>query len=122
MTTETTEPGQVRPFAAVLGELRHGAVLDQASVDLQALVAKVVDTGKKGKLVLTVEVGPMKGNPDALLVNADVKTTAPVVTNEAVFFPDRNGNLQRDDPRQAAIPGLRIAPGTDRDNVKDLSL
>lgn len=45
MTADQT-PSQVRPFASVLQDLRHGAVLDQASRELQQLVAAVGDHGK----------------------------------------------------------------------------
>jgi hypothetical protein len=119
MTATAPETPQARPFAAVLADLRHGAVLDLAAAELVALVAAVTETGKKGKLVLTVDVGPMKGNPDALTVGASVKTTPPTPEHEAVFFADKHSNLVRDDPRQAALPGLRIAGGNVYDTPKD---
>ncbi|WP_326637326.1 hypothetical protein OG884_26675 [Streptosporangium sp. NBC_01755] len=101
-------PGQVRPFATVLQDLRKGAVLEEAAAELQQLVASVLETGKKGKLTLVVAIEPMKGNETALTVAADVTTTRPKSPPKAaVFFADSEFNLVRDDPRQIALPGLR---------------
>lgn len=96
---------QVRPFAAVLADLGRAVVIDEAGVQLQQLAATVKETGKKGRLVLTVEIQPMKGNEAALMVHA--KTDLKLPSSEpigGVFFPDQHGNLLREDPRQIAIP------------------
>lgn len=96
---------QVRPFADVLRDLGRAVVIDEAGVQLQQLVNTVSETGKKGRLVLTVEVGPMKGNEAAVLVQAKTDLKLPASEPVAgVFFPDEHGNLRRDDPRQTAIP------------------
>lgn len=101
-------PGRVRPFADTLRDLRHGEVLDQAARDIQTLVESVGDVGKKGKLTLTIEVEPMKGDSSALSVTAQLKLACPPKpATAAVFFADKDHNLVRDDPRQDAIPGLR---------------
>jgi hypothetical protein len=121
VTDTPTGDGQVRPLAAVLQDLRRGAVLDQASTELQALTRAVVDTGKKGRLVLTIEVGPMKGNPDALVVAATVKTTPPVESNEAVYFADSSSNLVRDDPKQPPLPGLREVGSPAHHTMKEVA-
>jgi hypothetical protein len=114
-------PSQVRPLAAVLQDLKHGAVLDQASTELQQLVAAVTDTRKKGKLVVEITVEPMKNDDVALTVTAGVKVTRPPApANSAIFFADDDHNLVRDDPRQAALPGLRRVD-LDRPEPKELA-
>ncbi|MEU3162928.1 hypothetical protein [Streptosporangium sp. NPDC006930] len=105
--TDTPE-GQVRPFAAVLQDIRNGQISDHAAISMQQLVAAVREHGKKGTLTLTICVEPMKNNPDALAVSAEVTLKAPrEAPKAAIFFADNDGNLLRDDPRQIALPGLR---------------
>ena len=107
MTTTSTNKDDVpvRPFADVIRELGQGAIVDDAAVQLQTVVEAVKTYGKKGILKLTIEVAPMKGNPDALLVQAKVEAKAPVGDpTAAVFFSDDHGNLVRDDPKQDSLP------------------
>lgn len=102
---EETGEIQIRPFADVLRDLGRAVVIDEAARQLQQLTTNVAETGKKGRLVLTVEVAPMKGNDAAVIVHA--KTDLKLPSSEpiaGVFFPDEHGNLRRDDPRQIAIP------------------
>lgn len=96
---------QVRPFADVLRDLGRGSVIDEAAVMLQQLTTSVADTGKKGRLVLVVEIAPMKGDNSALLVHAKADLKLPATEPiSAVFFHDDHGNLLRDDPRQPQLP------------------
>ncbi|WP_067470109.1 hypothetical protein [Actinomadura macra] len=102
---EATGEIQVRPFADVLRDLGRATVIDEAAVQLQQLASTVAETGKKGRLVLTVEIQPMKGHEAALMVHA--KTDLKLPSSEpigGVFFPDQHGNLLREDPRQLSIP------------------
>lgn len=120
-TTPPTDPEtgeiQVRPFADVLRDLGRGSVIDEAGVMLQQLASSVAETGKKGRLVLAIEIAPMKGDQAALLVHAkaDLKLPAsePIA---AVFFHDEHGNLLRDDPRQPQLPLREL----NRPETKDL--
>lgn len=106
------EPAQVRPFAAVLQDLNHGTVADDASRLMQELVAAVRKHGKKGGLTLKLGVAPMKGNERALLISASVSTSLPQAEPVvAPFFADKDHNLVRDDPSQLALP-LREVPTT----------
>ncbi|MCK2219742.1 hypothetical protein MF672_038995 [Actinomadura sp. ATCC 31491] len=119
MTDTPDEPGQVRPFAAMLQEIQGGAVADEAADLLQQLVTAVTDIGKKGHLVLTITVQPLKGNASALNVAGEVVLKAPRPEPAAgVFFFDTSGNLMRDNPRQATIPGLREVGKPNYDNVR----
>jgi hypothetical protein len=121
-TIEDDGPARVRPFAAILNDIRGGDVADQAAELMQELVAAVREHGKKGELVLKIAVEPMKGNPDALSVSGDVTSKPPRPTPvAAIFFADTDGNLLRDDPRQIALPGLRVLDKTTNATVKDIA-
>lgn len=121
MNDDNEAAGQVRPFAAILQDIRAGQVSEEAAAAMQKLVSAVQEHGKKGTLTLQITVEPMKGNETALAVAGRVTLKAPEpAPKAAIFFADTSGNLLRDDPRQAAIPGLRILdkPATD---PKDLA-
>lgn len=108
MTTAPAAPGRVRPFADILRDLKRGEVIDEAAILLQDLVRAVQANGKKGTFTLKVEVSPMKGDTNALVVAAQASINPPKAQPaEAVFFADDDHNLVRDDPRQIALPGLR---------------
>ncbi|TDD77718.1 hypothetical protein [Actinomadura rubrisoli] len=96
---------QVRPFADVLRDLGRGCVIDEAAVMLQDLVRAVRDYGKKGTFNLRVEIAPMKGENEALIVSASATAKPPAgEATTGVFFADGVGNLVRDDPRQPQLP------------------
>lgn len=98
----------VRPFTDFLRDQRGGETLEELSDKLNELVAAVQSTGKKGKLVLTVEVEPVKGTGGQVVVSDDVVCKKPELTRGAtIFFATPENNLSRRDPRQADLPGLR---------------
>lgn len=119
MTTPDPDTGEiprVRPFADVLRDLGRGSIADEASTHLQDLVQAVITYGKKGSLTLKLEVTPLKGDDEAVVVAA--KTTLKPPEGEpisAVFFSDGDGNLQRDDPRQPHLPLRDLKPRDEKD-------
>ncbi|MFC5187113.1 hypothetical protein [Actinomadura harenae] len=117
--TETGEI-QVRPFADILRDLGRGSVIDQAAVLLQDLVRAVQERGKKGTFSLRVEIQPMKGDSNALVVSAKAEAKPPAgEPTSAVFFSDEHGNLLREDPRQLKISLREVTRPTTPD-TKDL--
>ncbi|MEV4174019.1 hypothetical protein [Nonomuraea sp. NPDC049709] len=125
MTDQTTEDDgkQVRPFAAMLQEIQGGAVADQAATALQELVSAVNELGKKGEMTVKITVQPLKGNSQALNVSGDVTSKPPRPEPAAgVFFFDEDGNLLRDNPKQAAIPGVlrEIKQAVNHDNIREV--
>jgi hypothetical protein len=102
---EATEP-QVRPFADFLAQQAGGRTHSELSDQLHKLIGAVHDTGKKGKLQLTIEVKPLsKGDDMTLTVTDAVVVTMPKADRaQSVFFIDDTGNLSRNDPRQATLP------------------
>jgi hypothetical protein len=109
---QTADPPVRKPFAAFVQEQRRGALHVELSDNLAELVTACVETGKKGKLTLTVTVAPMKGSSDGVLtVTDEVRLAVPKAdARPAIFYADEHGNLSRNDPRQLEI-GLRGVDG-----------
>jgi hypothetical protein len=97
---------QVKPLAATLQEIAAGTFHAKVSDELRQLTAAVTDTGKKGTLVVTLTVAPIKpGNTTNLVVTAQSALKAPAGdAPSAVFFSDQDGNLTREDPNQPMLP------------------
>lgn len=109
-----TGPGevQIRPFADWLREQARGATHDELSIAMNDLIQRVQDTRKKGSIVFTVEVGPMKGNADAVIVSDGIKLKLPEHDRPAaVYFVDKHGNAIREDPNQPSFESLREVGG-----------
>lgn len=116
------EPVEAKPFAAFLTEQASShAELTEA---LQQLSLAVRETGKKGTLTYTVVMEPVKkGVNDTLAVTDKVLLKAPATDRRvAVYFPDANGNLHRDNPNQPKIEGLKVveAPTLDADTLRSI--
>jgi len=105
-------PAQIRPFADWLRDQSRGKTHEELSEALRDLVAKVIDTGKKGSLTLTVSVEPMPNSDgNALVVKDEIKLKLPEFARDAsLFFADDDRNLVRQDPRQLTFEGLREVP------------
>ena len=122
--TDTTDDGgkQVRPFAAMLLEIQGGTVAAEAAEHLQKLVNAVNEHGKKGEMTVKITVQPLKGNNQALNVSGDVTSKPPRPEPAAgIFFFDKSGNLSRENPQQATIPGVvREIKQAVNQNVKEI--
>jgi hypothetical protein len=120
VTSPPHDDTHARPFAAFLREQAGGKTHDELSDALRDLVARVQDTGKKGSLSLTVNVEPLKGDTDTLVIKDEIKLKLPEHDRKAsLFFVNDDGNLTRDNPNQPQLP-LHAAPKPiDRDNLKD---
>ena len=102
----------VRPFADWLREQAGGKSHDELGEALYDLVQRVKDTGKKGTVSYTIEVGPMKGDPDVLVIADQIKLRLPEHDRKAsLFYTDTIGNLTRKDPNQLEFESLREVPG-----------
>ena len=96
-------------FLDTVRELRQGQTLQDLADELQALVAATRLAGRPGKLVFTLTVKPAsKGNVDTLLLEDAITIKAPKLDRAAtVMFATANNFLQRSDPRQPELAGLR---------------
>jgi len=100
----------MRPFPDTLRDLRGGLAVDELTQGLQQLVQAVRSTGRKGSIVLTIEVGCYERIDTALVIKDTVKLNLP--KNESsgtLMFDTPEGDLSRRNPRQDELPGLAVA-------------
>lgn len=92
-------------FLATLQRHRNGGLLAEASEGLQKVVAAVAQTGKPGKLTITLEIKPTKRG-DTVFVGLldDVKTKTPQAQKEGSWwFADESGLLTKNNPNQTEM-------------------
>jgi hypothetical protein len=95
-------------FIQTLETIRFGSLAVDLTTQLEALVEAVKDTGRPGSLTLKLSVKPFKGDASAVTVVDEVKLTRPSAQKgETVFFATQANRLQRNDPRQPQLAGLR---------------
>lgn len=101
-----------RDFGSFLLEQARGKTHDELSQALHDLTAKVIETGKKGSLILTLSVGLLDKDPvSGLIITDQIKVKLPEHDRPAsVFYPDRHGNLSRRDPNQMSFEDLVTLP------------
>jgi len=114
-TGEVNVSPHIRPFADWLVEQAGGKTANELSESLWDLVARVGDTHKRGSLMLTITVEPMKENPDVLVISDEIKLKLPEFNRPgSVAYVDHNGNLTRENPNQPALSGLQVVEPINR--------
>jgi len=109
MTTPPDDVHDVDPFLNVLQQAVRPEVLARAGTQMAEVVAAVAELQKKGRLTLTLDVIPMKNNTGAAEVSVRVKAQVPEQAPASTFmWPDEDGHLHRNDPRQQELPGMRV--------------
>lgn len=97
-------------FSATLKDLRGG----QADVDIGAalgeLIAAVRETGRGGVLTVQIKVKPVNANDGSqVTVEDNIKVMKPSPQRGVtVLFTTNDNALQRKDPRQPELSGLRV--------------
>lgn len=88
----------------VLRDYRKGALIDQATDELNEITRAVTETGRSGKLVITLHVRPNKGESGQILMEGETKVTIPKPPlPTAIFYVDGDGGLHRQDPKQQQL-------------------
>lgn len=106
----------MKTFTQFLADLNGGSVTTDLDRELEKLQKAVFDTGRKGKLTLTVELEPGgvdgdTGEVDRVKVNAKVKPDLPRRGHGTdQFWIDRKYGLSREHPKQRA---LNLVPDAD---------
>ena len=96
------------PFLAALQKALRPEVLARAGDELARVIRSVQAHGKKATLTLTIALQPMKNNPEVAEVTAKVKASPAEPPPRATpMWPTPHGRLERNDPRQQQLPGLR---------------
>jgi len=99
-------------YLHTLKNLAYGNVMDEMSDKLNECIIQARKTGKAASLTLTLTIKP-KGAGTQVFITEKVKSKIPEFDREdTILFPvdlaDGSVDLQRDDPRQASIPGMRV--------------
>lgn len=91
----------IRPITDTFRLLQGGAFLDNCSQQLAEVVRNVDETGKAGKLTITIDV---KKNGGAMTVLAKVTNKVPEAAPDAdLFWPTVEGNLSLQNPNQRTL-------------------
>lgn len=105
MTTQNTA-GTPRPFNHTVTQLRYGTLNDDLTKALHELTQKCGDTNKAGSLTLVIKLKP--GSGGQMEVFDDIKMVLPKEPKgSSIMFATVDGNLQREDPRQKTLDGLK---------------
>ena len=104
-----------RPITDLLRELRNGQLLEDLASQMATLVSAVESTGKAGSLTLKLDVKPFEKHGGAMVVRDTIKLAAPKIESSGtVLFATPEGALQRSNPRQDDLPGIRLAEDAQR--------
>lgn len=77
---------------------------------LNDMVHASTETGKLSELTLKIKLKPMGGNSGQVEMDTDVKTKLPQPTKgKTIMFATPHNNLQRENPKQQTLDGLRTA-------------
>ena len=91
----------VRPITETLARLQGGAFLDDCSDKLAKVVRQVEETGKAGRLTITID---LKKSAGALALVAKVTDKAPEAAPEAdLLWATVEGNLTAQNPNQRSL-------------------
>lgn len=104
-------------FLHTLKTLGYGNVLIELSEKLNACLIQSRLTGKKAELSLTLTIKP-RGAGTQVFITEAIKAKIPEFPREdtilfPVDLPDGSVDLQRNDPKQASIPGMKIVETKD---------
>ena len=104
-TGEIVDDVVPRPFHETLTELAGGDTDHELAFALRRLVDAVQDTGKGGRLTLTLEVA--FDGAGRIVIKDSVTEKLPEHTRPTTsFFVDKHGDPSRRDPNQPEIPGV----------------
>ena len=107
-------PAIDRAFLNVMTTHKGGAMISEASAALKQVTAAIQQTGKPGKVTLTMTLKPAgKASHGTMVFEAVVKATAPCVEPPAsIFYADGDFNLVREDPNQTKLDLRVVEEGT----------
>lgn len=91
----------IRPITDTMRRLHGGTFLDECSEKLASVVRSVDETGKAGRITITLDIKKQNG---ALSVLAKVTDKTPEPAPDAdLFWPTVEGNLSLDNPNQRRL-------------------
>jgi hypothetical protein len=103
-----------RPFNHTIAQLRYGTLNDELTKALHELTQKCGDSGKAGELKLVIRLKP--GSGGQMEVFDDITLKLPKEQKgSSIMFATVEGNLQREDPRQKTLEGLKTVEQEQRE-------
>jgi hypothetical protein len=121
MTTQHETEPQITEFAAFLVQHVGGRAHEEISEEMHQLLSAVNEHGKKGSLLIKVNVEPPKGHIDGapVVISVDSELKAPKASAPpSLYFVDDDGNATRNDPRQISAFDVRDVQTTTE--IKDI--
>lgn len=104
-------------ITTTIAEIRRGALNQEAAEEMAKVIQAVRETGKAGKLTITIDVKPLANHEGAVTVRGKATGTLPRVdSKDEVFFTTDGGELTRNHPKQDELPGLKVVPMTPSTN------
>lgn len=98
-----------QPFSELLDSIDFGSLSDEATHELNELVHACTETGKGGELTLVLKLKPLAKGGQVEIV-PDIKVKKPKMPRGVtIMFATPENNLQREDPRQRTLDGVRSA-------------
>lgn len=83
---------------------------DELCDTLNDLVHASTETGKASEMTLKIKMKPIGGKSGQVELDADVKAKLPQPTRgKTIMFATPDNNLQRENPNQQTLEGLRTA-------------
>jgi hypothetical protein len=97
----------MKPFIDTLNAIRYGNLHEELTDKLSELTKACSETGKVGELTLKIKLKPGKAGQMEIL--DEIKAKIPEFERgSTILFTTPEGNLQREDPRQMKLEGLRV--------------
>lgn len=107
--------GEGRPLQYSLQQIRRGDLMSEAGQELANLLFACQQTGRKGKLTLTIEVKPTERGSAQMQIDDHVKVALPEADKSTTFmYVGDDGQLQRNDPNQEDVENLRTVADNTR--------
>jgi len=108
-TKSPTLQAKRKPFTDFFKQLDFGNLEQEATDALNDLVHGCTETGKAGELNIKIKLKPI-GSTGQVELDADVKAKVPTpVRGKTLMFATPDNNLQRENPKQATLTGLKTA-------------
>ncbi|WP_423454335.1 hypothetical protein [Ottowia sp. VDI28] len=97
-----------KPFTEFFKLLEFGNLEAEATDALNDMVHACTETGKTGELTIKIKLKPIGGKAGQVELDSDVKVKLPQpVRSKTLMFATPDNNLQRENPRQQTLDGLK---------------
>lgn len=98
-------------FSYLVGQLRTGKTQAELSEALNECVRRANQVNKEATLTLTLKIKP-NGDTGQYHISDKINTKLPEFDRaKTIMFGTPEGNLQRDDPSQQTLPGIKAVGG-----------